>query len=464
MPIAPMHMTAPRRLARFARRPFVWVCAVGLLAGCSLDGLLNNDELPPDVTDPALTTTPEGALAAYHRTVAQFALAYGGGSDVDVTSHNAAVVAVSGLLADELESVEISRSALDTRVLPEGDAAAAAPDADGVYLRLQRTRGQANQAIGLVRNYSPASQQAVLGHLYALEGYATLLLGETFCSGVPLSTLDFEGDYTLKPGSTTQQILESAIALFDTALATSGDSVAFANLARVGQARALLGLGQFAQAATVAAAVPDGYEYRVGYTLTSTADWTNFARILPTESWRYSVADHEGVNGLDYVSSGDPRTSTTVRGMGATGQPINHPNKYGIDGDSAIVLASWVEARLIQAEAELQAGDASWLGTLNALRESAITPALPDTTDPGDPDARVNLLFRERGFWLFLTGHRQGDLRRLIREYGRAPEQVYPTGSYPAGSALYGNDVTAPIPSAERQSNPKFSGCLNRGA
>jgi len=40
-------------------------------------------------------------------------------------------------------------------------------------------------------------------------------------------------------------------------------------------------------------------------------------------------------------------------------------------------------------------------------------------TDPGTAEARVDLLFRERAFWFFLTGHRQGDLRRLIRQYGR---------------------------------------------
>jgi len=129
------------------------------------------------------------------------------------------------------------------------------------------------------------------------------------------------------------------------------------------------------------------------------------------------------------------------------------------------VLADWVEARLIEAEAALQAGDVpTWLAKLNHLRETAITPALPDTTDPGTPGARVDLLFRERAFWLFLTGHRQGDMRRLIRQYGRDQSQVYPTGLYPGGTGAYGSDVNAPIPALERQYNPKFTGCLTRGA
>ena len=35
------------------------------LAGCSPDGLLKGDELPPEVVDPTITRTPQGALAAY---------------------------------------------------------------------------------------------------------------------------------------------------------------------------------------------------------------------------------------------------------------------------------------------------------------------------------------------------------------------------------------------------------------
>ena len=76
----------------------------------------------------------------------------------------------------------------------------------------------------------------------------------------------------------------------------------------------------------------------------------------------------------------------------------------------------------------------------------------------------MDLLFRERAAWLFLTGPRQGDLRRLIRQYGRSAELLYPVGSYPGGVASYGGDVTAPIPAAERESNPHFTGCIDREA
>ena len=83
--------------------------------------------------------------------------------------------------------------------------------------------------------------------------------------------------------------------------------------------------------------------------------------------------------------------------------------------------------------------------------------------DPGSPDARLDLLFRERAAWLFLTGHRQGDLRRLVRHYGRSAESTYPTGFYWQGGR-YGPHVELPIPPSERTYNPRFTGCLSRGA
>jgi hypothetical protein len=158
------------------------------------------------------------------------------------------------------------------------------------------------------------------------------------------------------------------------------------------------------------------------------------------------------------------------------------------------VVANGVEARLIQAEVALHAGNASWLTILNTLRTNGNFTTAPDPVDPsvidttwtagtggvdnlrplGDPgaslsgqaavDARVTLLFQERASWLFLTGHRQGDLRRLIRQYGRTQDHVYPIGLYTApGHGQYGVEVTVPVPPTESP-NPYFTGCVDRNA
>jgi hypothetical protein len=123
--------------------------------------------------------------------------------------------------------------------------------------------------------------------------------------------------------------------------------------------------------------------------------------------------------------------------------------------------------------------DPKWLRLLNQLRATApvpgTAPAKPNPErlvplkDPGTARARISLLFAERGYWLFLTGQRQGDLRRLVREYHRPQQQVYPSGPYIVpGSVVgqvgkYGTAMNIPIPPKER-ANPNFHGCLDRGA
>jgi hypothetical protein len=54
-------------------------------------------------------------------------------------------------------------------------------------------------------------------------------------------------------------------------------------------------------------------------------------------------------------------------------------------------------------------------------------------------------------------------MRRLIRQYGRAANAVFPTGVYPRGGN-YGNDVNFPVPDQEKQ-NPNYSAgitCIDR--
>jgi hypothetical protein len=126
-------------------------------------------------------------------------------------------------------------------------------------------------------------------------------------------------------------------------------------------------------------------------------------------------------------------------------------------------VADGVEARLIEAEAALKGGSAAnALTILNALRSNSALltlrgyPAnsLPPLALAATPAAQVDQLFKERAYWLFLTAHRLGDLRRLVRQYGRDPESVFPTGLYFKGGT-YGTDVNSPIPQAE-QNNPNF--------
>jgi hypothetical protein len=135
-----------------------------------------------------------------------------------------------------------------------------------------------------------------------------------------------------------------------------------------------------------------------------------------------------------------------------------------------VAIVSGVEARLIEAEAQLEASNpAGWLATMNALRAptgagSGGVAGLAPLIDPGAPEARLALHFRERAFWTFGRGQRLGDLRRLIRQYELPADQVFPaSGNRFHKGGDYGTDVNLPVTQAE-ENNPNFRGCSDRGA
>src|SRR5947207_8877788 len=92
--------------------------------------------------------------------------------------------------------------------------------------------------------------------------------------------------------------------------------------------------------------------------------------------------------------------------------------------------------------------------------------ALSPLADPGTPAARLSQVMRERAMWLYLTGHRQGDLRRLAHVYSQTAASLYPTGTYtnpgfgplilPAttNGIAYGTDVVFLPANDEAANNP----------
>lgn len=386
----------------------------------------------------------------------------------------------SGLLTDELSSSSGSSEKNDVRELPELTRGQSESNDRREYDNLHKIRGQAQLARAILAEYAP-DEQAVRGQLFAIEGYAVIMLADLFCSGVPLSSVDFRADYTYKPPSTTEEMYRHAITLFDSALAVSADSVGIMTLATVGRGRALLALGLYAKAESTVSNVEDREQYsiRTSFRVSHYTHW--FAEVA-------TVSDKEGKNGLPFLSSNDPRTlSNSVSiGFGSNNRIVNFPNKYHPEDSFKFRLASGVEARLIEAEAALNIDQYDrWIEILNQLRTSGayrvdtLDSVTVDTVwsagtggferlsplaDPGDKVSRIKLMFSERASWLFLEGQRQGDMRRLVRQYGMDRESVYPTGSYTSGSSLsgfYGKDITVPVPPEERR-NPHFNGCLNR--
>jgi len=263
---------------------------------------------------------------------------------------------------------------------------------------------------------------------------------------------------------TTQQMYQRAIADFDTAVALSADTARFLYLSQVGLGRTLVDLGQFAQAAATVHNVPTSFVFNAE--ANGTVAQSNVIGVYQVNGLLYGVADKQGGNGLDYISSADPRIRVALLGTAGDGVTQIYEYMPYATTSSPVPIATGVEARLIEAEAALQAGDnASWLAILNTVRaDSAEThvAGLGPLADPGTYDTRVDLTFRERAFWMFLTGHRVGDLRRLIRQYGRGAETVFPTGPYKT-LGNFGTAVNLPIANTENP-NPNFHGCLDRNA
>ncbi len=415
--------------------------ALGSLGGC--DALTDVDA--PDVVQPADVDNAEGAAA--------FAAAAIG----DLYSNYSTLVANASRFSDEFRiaapfntwaAVDYREQALTfTEWGPTG---------------MHRARTFAQLGIDLSLKHAPDDRTAI-GQLYAVRGLVPMFLGEVNCNGTPLSDIvDFNAVFG---GPITSDSMTSvAVAEFDRALEYAAGDERIRNLARVARGRALTNLGRFSDAAASVAGVPTDYLYNAEFTSAGqgTANPLFYNNTTPTAFGAITVSNREGGNGLDFVEANDPRVPTAHVGTGGDGETeMYHFTTYG-DQYAPVAIASGIEARLIEAEAALQGGGGNWLGILNDLRATAIAPPMDALEDPGTPDARVDLLFRERAFWLFGTGHRMGDLRRLLRQYGRTQNDTYPVGHY-KGPQNYGTDVVFILTLSE-QSNPEGFSCLNREA
>jgi hypothetical protein len=445
--------------------------AVIALGGCSVaDQILEVTD--PDVINPADITSASGAEALRIGALARLNLA---------TSGNESFLLLGGLLADEYRSGDTftERNEADRRnSLPNNT------NIRDAFRFTYRVRTSAKQAIEALDRFD--AEDWKIAEMYVALAYAENQLAESACSGIPLS--DIVGtDVQYGPPLPTPQVYESALTAVNAALATvtgnSADAVRVRRAASVLKGRILLNLARFAEAGTAVAGVPTDYAYVEEHSLTSNANaiWT-----FNNSVGRWVVSNGEGGNTINYALAGDPRlpicrgASSTSTGAGSL--PVCPVGTAGRAFDvqartiplfvqlaypavsTPVAIISGVEARLVEAEAALRAGDVTtFLAIHNALR--ATVTGLAALTDPGTDVARQDLHFREKAFWLFGRGFRLGDMRRLIRQYGRNPDAVFGTGTWFKGGT-FGTDVNFPIPQAE-ENNPEFpknQSCIDRNA
>jgi len=443
------------------RRPLPGTALLGgalvlSLTACDLDTILDVDD--PEFATPESLDNPAGVPVTVAGAIGDFQIAYSGAG-------NDAYLSVSSLLGDEFYQSDTfeTRRATDQR---EQNAPAQGNTSDAAFNRLQYARRSLLDAEGAISAHNVST--ARLPELRALRGYTYLALADGWCSAVPFSQT-LKGGVPSNFGSpvNTRAVYDSAIAIFNQALNH--------NLAAVGKGRALLAQGRYQEAGAAVANVPDNFVYFVLHSVNSTRQNNPIFALM--DNGRYGVSDDEGGATLVTVQGGndgagleyrrDPRIVVSDPRAGFDPNIVQYVSRLYPDLGADVPIASGVEARLIEAEAALQTGNTTrWLQILNSLRSNFVTlmrlryptvtftGTLPALTDPGNARAREDLMFAERAYWLYNTGIRLGDMRRLVREYKRPQEQVYPSGPFHRGG-VYGNDVTFPVPFDE-VNNPNY--------
>jgi len=442
---------------------------VVLAAGCS-DSLVveNPDILPPEALQgaAAIPTIHAGIIGDFSFAVVGDA----GGTE--------GIISVTGSITDELGNSETfpTRKEYDIRTMLDNNGTLTT-----VFRNLHRARRAAERGAEQIKGAAPSlATEPRIAEAYNLAGMIYLYLAEAYCSGVPISDADpISGELVFGPSLSTAQLLAKAIEFADSALKYSV-SAGQTNFAKIVKARAFMSQGktQFGAAAALVADVPTTFRYVTTHTNAQNRQW-NGVNAFINQFERFSLVDFDGTNGLDFMAAHDPRIPwirTPANDFGFDGTtPQFDQGIYPLETTS-LPIATGIEARLIEAENLLSTGDAGWLTKLNDLRANTalyptvapgapyqVFPNLAPLTDPGTPAAQEDLLFRERAFWLFLTGHRMGDLRRLIREYGRTEAATFPggggkpyiiNGNNKGGS--FGTDVAIPIP-LEETNNPQYT-------
>ncbi|MFL5615870.1 MAG: hypothetical protein ACJ796_19560 [Gemmatimonadaceae bacterium] len=425
------------------------------VGACSHDQLLGVQT--PDQISQDAVNSPAGAQTYRVAAIGNFARFIGG--DVNGSSP-LGLNLTGGMLADEIFSARAGTEHMDNRnINPNTFPIDTWTQVGGTYTRIVR-------ALNLLAKFPPATgANAQLAELHAQLGLVFTITAEDYCNGIPFWD-GVESSQLKTTTLSTTDMYTRAKAQFDSALSLAAAGSSLRYLALVGKARMLVDIKDYAGAAAITPEVPTNFVYVVNFSKLTTGT-VNAIYDWMTSTKNFGASDKEGTNGLDYVSSKDQRIlidGTTV-GRGQDGTPTPLVNQYPTT-DAAIPVATGIEARLIEAEAQLAAGSATWLTTLNALRTApqkygpVTTTAMTPLVDPVDPNARVDMLFRERAFWMYMTAHRLGDMRRLVRQYGRGTETVYPTGSYFKGGK-YGTDVTL-VPSQTETNNANWTACTDK--
>lgn len=354
-------------------------------------------------------------------------------------------VVVGGLITDELidATPTASRWPYDQRDVEPDDSryAAFGCEAIGVYRPISTARFTADNVLAKLDSLSEGeveNRTELIATAAAYSGYSHILLGEGFCS----AAIDLSKELT--PAEIFGRAEEKFTRAIEAAQASGNDEIL--NMALVGRARARLNLGRTADAAADARLVPEGFE--------KVATASNTSGRRQNRVYAQNLGSPEQVSvgpeyrDLAFAGIPDPRVEVVNTGAnGFDGSTIIFAQTKYDDFSSPIPIATWEEAQLIIAEAELEAGSPqAAVEIINTLHERAGLPAFSST----DPQEIMAQIIEERKRELFLESQRLYDVIR----YGIALEPA-PGTPYPKGGD-YGTTTCLPLPDIERLNNPNL--------
>ena len=334
-------------------------------------------------------------------------------------------------------------------------------------------------------------------------GYSAVVLAENTCQAVISPDPDNPSGTVLSQLETFAAAVPYLTEALSVAIAAGEDDVA--NLARVGLARAHLGMGNWTEAADYASEVEPGFEWWIDFVdisggrnpLQGTSSGGNFTHgIHPWFTGMHPSFDGTGFNFTDdsvIAPQTDPRIQhaiTDATGHNAltplykmyqglryseyTGETIAPasaacPDCTGTDpGDmnliagfgTDVLLADYLEAQHHYFEALAM--------QRNAANEPAILAFVNERREAGNQapvalsgQALIDELRNQRARDLFMGGFRLPDLRRWTRfDAGNGPFEdgsYFPEGTHPNSQwGSYGAWTCFPIPLSEYEGNPNL--------
>ena len=359
-------------------------------------------------------------------------------------------IIATGLVGDELIDAQLSQVGWDydrrtiTAALPiYATSGCTSIQVPGYYTPISIARATADKILTALEGWTDeevANRQSLIATAAAHAGYALVLLGESACS----AALD------AGPELTPTQLLTEAEARFTKAItaAQAGNNTIILNLARVGRARARIGLKKYADAKADASLVPDAFVHNATYSAAN----SRRENLVNTQLFRglYSSVDPSFRN---LTVGGAPDSRVVVVDAGVVGHDratrIWRTTKYPLIS-SSIPIASGDEAILITAEADVEANNiTAAVAGINKLRTKA---SLPQYAGGTQAEVRAQII-DERRRELFLEGQRFGDIIRF-----NIPQTPAAGTPFPAKGGVYGNQICFPLPDIERNNNPTLAG------